>query len=97
MEKTVAKLKKAIGAARAELCNLQAKAELAKRADVNGASMNSIAEKLGWTTKKVEAFFDLKTDIEIRDLSDMAFALGTQVQLAIKCPSDQVVSGPAPS
>jgi len=62
---------------------LDTKARLAKAIDDNGASIHSLAEKLGWNGERLHRMFGPETDIDIRVLSDIYTALGREVHFKV--------------
>lgn len=62
---------------------LDAKAQLAKAIDDNGASIDSLSEKLGWNDERLYRVFGPGTDIDIRALSDIYTALGREVHFTV--------------
>jgi DNA-binding phage protein len=62
---------------------LDTKARLAKAIDDNGASIDSLAEKLGWDGERLYRVFGPGTDIDIRALSDIYTALGREVHFKV--------------
>jgi hypothetical protein len=67
------------------------KAMLARLASDNGASLNSLSEKLRWPPLKLREVLDPETDIDLRVLSDVATALNRRLTIAAK-PATWTVS-----
>lgn len=59
--------------------NVKVRADMASIAYDNGASVESIAAKLGVPAEKVTAFFTRMDEVPIRELQDIATALNRQV------------------
>jgi hypothetical protein len=62
---------------------LDTKAQLAKAIDDNGASLDSLAEKLGWDGERLHRVFGPGTDIDIRALADIYTALGRELHFKV--------------
>ena len=62
-------------------CLLRTKADFAQLIYCNGASLISVAEKIGWPESKMVNFLDPGKDIDIRALTDVAFALGKRLSV----------------
>ena len=61
---------------------LRTKAMLAKIAWENGASIDSLADKMKWRREKLIRILEPDVDIPIRDLSDVATAMNRQIHFA---------------
>lgn len=62
-------------------CLLRTKADFAQLIYDNGASLLSVSEKLGWPESKLANFLESDKDIDIRTLTDVAFALGKRLSV----------------
>lgn len=58
---------------------LRSKADIAKLIEDNGASIDSVADKLNWKPTKLLHYLEPLTDIPLRDLSDIATALNKRI------------------
>jgi hypothetical protein len=59
---------------------LSAKATVAKTIWDNGASLESVAEKLGWPLTKLERLLEPEVDIPLRTLADVLAVLGREAR-----------------
>lgn len=57
----------------------ETKAMFLDRIVLNGANLESLAEKLRWDMKKLRHVLDLNTDVDMRTIADLGTALGIQV------------------
>lgn len=64
---------------------LRTKCMVLRTAADGGATLQSLAHKLGWTQDRLEALIlRPDTDIEIRDLANIMAAMGRQVEVSLE-------------
>lgn len=84
IQQTFEALRRLANEASTKYALLSAKAKLAKAMWDNGASLESVCEKLSWPVAKLESILDPNTDIVIRELADVGTALGREIKVKLE-------------